>query len=73
MTQREYEKHNEDYFKSKQAITLREIRNGMGEHILKGEIVTIKRKYRGFNIVNAGRISINQVSPSDIELYDERL
>ncbi len=72
MTQSEYRKHNEEYFKGKQAITLREIRNGAGEYIYKNEIVTINRKYRGFQIMNAGRITISRVDPASIELYEEK-
>lgn len=72
MTDKEYRRYNEDYFKGKKVVTKRQLFNRKGEHILKNEICTITRKYKGFEIRNASRIWIGRVSPQDVEFYNDK-
>lgn len=69
MTYKEYEKHNGKFFIGKEVTTNRKITSNGGEYILKNEICTITRKYRGFDICNASGIRIKRVQPKDVDFY----
>lgn len=77
MTQKEYEKNNEQFFRNKKVRLVKEISNGKGNIFGVGTVMTIKRKYKGFELeqisickeCNCGeRRSIHGVNPQAIEL-----
>ena len=76
ITWKDYRKHNEDYWKGKKVITLREMKNGWFV-IPMGTILKIDRKYCGFSLEGlevckhckiGRRISIGRVEPTALRL-----
>lgn len=64
-----YKKHTEEFFKSHKLITKKDIKNYKGQVIPQGSVVSVTKKWRGFEIfLERDRIWISRVHPELIEL-----
>lgn len=71
MTNTFYKQHNADFFKGKEGITLRTLRNNGGHIIRKGAKVILSKRYGGFEIkARYKKTWITRVQPKDIELIN---
>lgn len=73
MTLKDYKKHTIEFYRDKHVTTNATLHCGMGIYILKNEICRIRRKWKGFEIINAGGIVMSKVEPHYLDPYDFKI
>lgn len=72
MTYNFYKRHNSDFFKGKEAVVVKTLRNKAQETIPEGSVVIISHKSgRGGFYIQQGHVHINRVSPESLDLVEK--